>query len=116
MVSRICLTVAFGFGVCLLSTASYGSDWPQFRGPNGNGVSDDKELPSEWGVDKNLKWKAPIPGVGWSAPIVSGDKIFVTTAVTEKQTKPKWQSALPDNKLKKPVAALTAVDSGSVRF
>jgi len=65
------------------------ADWPQFRGPNGSGVSTEKELPSEWNSEQNLKWKTPIPGVGWSAPIVVGDKIFVTTAVTDKQNKPK---------------------------
>jgi len=54
------------------------SDWRQFRGPNGQGISSDKNVPLVWGETKNLKWKAPLPGPGSSSPIVCGDKIFVT--------------------------------------
>ncbi|MFO0807671.1 MAG: PQQ-binding-like beta-propeller repeat protein [Gemmataceae bacterium] len=64
-------------------------EWPQFRGPTATGVAADATLPIEWGPDKNVAWKVEIPGAGWSSPIVWGDKVFVTTAVTEKQTKPK---------------------------
>jgi outer membrane protein assembly factor BamB len=63
-------------------------DWPQFRGPNGAGVSAETNLPSEWGPDEHVAWKVTIPGYGWSSPIVSGDKLFVTTAVSEKQRAP----------------------------
>jgi outer membrane protein assembly factor BamB len=64
-------------------------NWPQFRGPNTNGVFTAKGLPVEWDLDKNIIWKVELPGAGWSQPIVWGDKIFVTAAVTDKQTKPK---------------------------
>lgn len=53
------------------------SDWPQFRGPTGQGTSDAK-LPVEWSSTKNLKWKTPLPGPGSSSPIVWKDRIFVT--------------------------------------
>lgn len=58
---------------------AWGDDWPRFRGPNGSGVSTDKEpLPTEWSESKNLKWKAKLPGPGNSSPIVVGDRVFIT--------------------------------------
>jgi hypothetical protein len=69
------------------TAAATAADWPQFRGPNGTGVSTDK-FPGEWASGKNVAWKATIPGAAWSCPIVVGDKVFVTTAVTENQKKP----------------------------
>jgi outer membrane protein assembly factor BamB len=63
-------------------------NWPGWRGPDGNGLSPEKKLPSEWGIDKNITWKVELPGAGWSQPIVWGDKIFVMTAVTDNQKKP----------------------------
>lgn len=74
--------------VLLLPLASWGSDWPQFRGPHANGLTEEAKLPTEWGADKNILWKIKLPGVAWSQPIVWGDKVFVTTAVSDKQQKP----------------------------
>ncbi len=75
-------------GFCLLPVGSLAGDWPQFRGPNSTGLADDAKAPSEWGPDKNVLWKVQIPGVAWSCPIVTGDKVLVTTAITENQRKP----------------------------
>lgn len=66
-----------------------GGDWPQFRGPGGAGLADDATLPAEWSAEKNLQWKIKVPGVAWSAPIIWGDKMFVTTAVTDNQPRPR---------------------------
>jgi outer membrane protein assembly factor BamB len=63
------------------------SDWKQFRGTNNSGVAEDV-VPVAWGQDTHVHWKVRIPGVAWSSPIVSGDKVFVTTAITENQRKP----------------------------
>ena len=63
-------------------------DWPQFRGPGGCATSPETVLPDQWGADKNIAWKVKIPGHGWSCPVVWGDKVFVTTAVADKQGKP----------------------------
>ena len=54
------------------------NDWPQFRGPGGMGVSDEKNLPSQWDDTQNLKWKIPLPGPGSSSPLVYGDRLFIT--------------------------------------
>ena len=73
---------------CLLVSATWlrAEDWPQFRGANGQGVSSEKNLPMHWKPDSNIVWKTPIPGEGWSSPIVWKDQIFVTSA-TERGTK-----------------------------
>ncbi|HKB01656.1 MAG TPA: PQQ-binding-like beta-propeller repeat protein [Gemmataceae bacterium] len=80
--------ILIALGLVTLSGTGRAADWPQFRGPNGSAVADDKPLPAEWAKDKNVAWKAKVPGYGWSAPVVVGDKVFVTTAVSDKQKKP----------------------------
>jgi outer membrane protein assembly factor BamB len=57
-------------------------NWPQFRGPAA-GVSDGKDLPDTWGPAKNVAWKIDVPGRGWSSPVVWGDKVFLTSVVTD---------------------------------
>src|SRR5258706_13531693 len=51
--------------------------WPQFRGPNGSGVADGQQPPVEFGPDKNVKWKVPVPS-GVSSPIVAGNNLVLT--------------------------------------
>ncbi len=58
-----------------------GQDWPQFRGPDGQGRSDEKALPLTWSETENVRWKVPIPGRGWSSPAILGDRIWLTTAI-----------------------------------
>lgn len=64
-----------------LATISSAANWPQWRGPDGSGISNEKNLPAEWTPTKNIKWKTPIAGRGHSSPIVWGNKIFLTTAI-----------------------------------
>ncbi len=59
------------------------SDWPQFRGPTGQGHSDEQSLPLHWSETSNVRWKVAIPGKGWSSPVVQGDRIWLTTATEE---------------------------------
>ncbi|MBT3287334.1 MAG: serine/threonine protein kinase, partial [Victivallales bacterium] len=54
------------------------ADWPQFRGPGGQGVAQAKGLPTTWSETENLKWKAKMPGAGASSPIVVGKQVIVT--------------------------------------
>lgn len=86
--SRRWLAASF-FALGILPTVACADDWPQFRGPNGTAVSDGKDLPTTWSAGENVRWKFKDPGFGWSSPIVWGDKVFLTTAVSQKQTKPK---------------------------
>jgi len=57
------------------------SNWSQWRGPEGTGLSPETDVPTEWGVDKNIKWSAAIAGRGHSSPIVWEDRIFLTTDI-----------------------------------
>ena len=56
------------------------TNWPQWRGPGGGGVSTEADVPTEWGPQKNLLWKTPVEGRGHSSPVVWGNRIFLTTA------------------------------------
>ena len=75
--------------VPFVTTNSRAEDWPQFRGPTGTGVMTDAKPPAEWSADKNVRWKVAVAGVAWSCPIVIGNKVFVTTAFSDGQPKPK---------------------------
>ncbi len=55
-------------------------NWPCFRGPTRQGISNEKDVPLEWSQTSNIIWKKPIPGEGWSSPIVFDERVFVTTA------------------------------------
>jgi outer membrane protein assembly factor BamB len=64
----------------LLSLPLAAEDWPQFRGPSGQGVSIDTGIPLEWSETKNIRWKTPLPGAGWSSPSIAGKVIWLTAA------------------------------------
>src|SRR6185295_7713484 len=59
------------------------SDWPQFRGPTGQGTSDEQNLPLNWSETTNIRWKVPIPGKGWSSPVIQGDRVWLTSATDD---------------------------------
>ncbi|HAH46722.1 MAG TPA: serine/threonine protein kinase [Planctomycetaceae bacterium] len=63
----------------LVPRQSQAADWSQFRGPSGNGVSESTGLPTEWNSEKNIVWKAKLPGHGSSSPVLFGDQVFVTS-------------------------------------
>ncbi len=65
-------------GLSLSAPTLFAENWPQWRGPKNDGHSSEKGLPSEWGPDKNIVWKAEMPGPGASTPCIWGDKIFLT--------------------------------------
>ncbi len=79
------------FGILVLAISGFApsanagapGNWPQFRGPDNRGVADGHTLPVRWQVDEGsgIAWKTALPGLGLSAPVVWGDRIFVTTAV-----------------------------------
>ena len=63
--------------LCLLA------QWPQFRGPDGNGVSAATGLPVSWSEHENVRWKTAIHGRAWSSPVVLGDQVWMTTATPD---------------------------------
>lgn len=76
LLSLICL--------CLFSVAVQAQDWPQFRGPRATGVVEGQPAAEAWDAEKsvNVRWKTAIPGLAHSSPVVWGEKVFVSTAVT----------------------------------
>jgi outer membrane protein assembly factor BamB len=84
MSKNLRINVAFLAGFLCLTTAVAAEDWSQFRGPNGTGVSVTTGLPLEFGPDKNVVWKAPLPP-GHSSPVLTRNRIFLTAHSGEKE-------------------------------
>jgi outer membrane protein assembly factor BamB len=82
----ICLACA----ALLTATTIHGQNinWPQFRGPESNPVGTNARLADRWSKTENVEWAQAIPGRGWSSPIVTGGKIYLTTVTTEGKSKP----------------------------
>src|SRR6185295_3992083 len=78
------------FALLLLAPIVRGQDlaWPQFRGPDSNPVGAHAKLAERWSKTENVEWMREIPGRGWSSPIVTGDRVYVTTVTTEGKSKP----------------------------
>ena len=66
-------------------TASAQEHWPRFRGSTAMSVAeDDPRLPDRWSTTENVKWKVKVPGMGWSCPVIWGNKVFLTSVVSDK--------------------------------
>jgi outer membrane protein assembly factor BamB len=72
------------FNTCLLTLSLvdfvHAENWPQWRGPNGDGISTETNLPTHWSATEGLAWSLPLPGMGGSTPIVWNQRIFLTSA------------------------------------
>lgn len=73
----------FFFALLFSISLSAADNWPQFRGPDGDGHSDAKSLPLTFGETEHVKWKTPIHGKGWSSPVIWGSQIWLTTATED---------------------------------
>lgn len=80
MIRRTIFILALAFTVFTV----HAEDWPQFRGPAGQGHSSERGVPLEWSESRNVMWKVPVEGLGWSSPSVAGGRVWLTTAM-EKQ-------------------------------
>jgi outer membrane protein assembly factor BamB len=69
--------------LALTALITLAEDWPQFRGPGGQGHSTETNLPLEWSETRNVKWKVPVAGRGWSSPVVANGRIWLTTSVDD---------------------------------
>ena len=74
------LVVLLFFVPCLLLS----ENWPNWRGPSGDGISTEKGIPTTWSATENIDWKVEIPGNGHSSPIVWGNKVFLTSSLNKK--------------------------------
>lgn len=77
---RLTLAVAL---FTLAHTPTMAAEWPQFRGPGGQGHAAQRGLPLEWDETRGIRWKSPVPGLGWSSPVVSETQVWVTTALDD---------------------------------
>jgi outer membrane protein assembly factor BamB len=92
-------------------------DWPQWRGPHGNGVSTEKDLPSRWSQE-TVAWRAPLGGLGVSSPVVWGERIFVTSQSGRGLRRPGTHPTLARGEeagAEKPLGGTPAADEGALR-
>lgn len=75
--------IAITFLLCTQPLAAAEMNWPQFRGPRGDGQSPNTGLPQTWSETENIRWKTPIHGKGWSSPVVWGNQIWFATATVD---------------------------------
>ena len=87
MISKTAVSNLLAFSICLVwaatslaQDAASQSEWPSFRGPEGNGSSPDATPPTRWSTTENVAWKKKTPGRGSSSPIVVGNRVFITSA------------------------------------
>ena len=64
-----------------MTTAAVAGNWPQWRGPAGNGVAEEQNLPLKWSATENVRWKIPLPSPGNSTPIIWGTRLFLTQSL-----------------------------------
>lgn len=65
------------------STLPANDNWPQFRGPAGDGIAADSDIPTTWSEEENVTWKTEIHGLGWSSPVIFGEQVWLTTATPD---------------------------------
>ena len=74
------LSIGLIAGAATLDVAAF-AQWPEFRGPSGQGHAEGTSVPLDWSEAKNIRWKVPVPGAGWSSPVVADGRVWLTTAV-----------------------------------
>jgi outer membrane protein assembly factor BamB len=87
-------------------------EWPEWRGPNGQGISSAKGLPETWSETSAVVWKAELPGRGHSTPVLTGNQLWLTTALEKAATPDQVKARLTTNTGDQP---LTVLDSVSLR-
>ncbi len=75
--------VAMVFILWCAGAIANAADWPQFRGPTGQGHAPDAAVPLKWSETENVTWKVPVDGRGWSSPVIADGRLWLTTAVTD---------------------------------
>jgi outer membrane protein assembly factor BamB len=79
-------TLLLLLSLSLLIVGVRAEDWPEFRGPSGQGLSTERGLALEWSESRHIVWKTDVPGSGWSSPVVSGGRVWLTTAIDGRGT------------------------------
>jgi hypothetical protein len=71
--------------ILVIAGISHAENWPEWRGPRGDGTSLEADVPVKWSPTENIRWTTPVPGKGHSSPIVWGDRIYVSTCLEREQ-------------------------------
>jgi outer membrane protein assembly factor BamB len=85
-----CIRAMLLVSLCGFASIANADDWPAWRGPSANGISNEKVSPTTWSTEQNVKWKLPLDGEGNSTPIVIGEKIFLTHAPKGNKLRGLW--------------------------
>ena len=80
---RMVISLFFFFLFVVMNVSVTAQDWPEFRGPTGQGHSGEYKLPFEWSESRNVLWKIPVPGSGWSTPVAASGLVWVTAAINQ---------------------------------
>jgi outer membrane protein assembly factor BamB len=80
---RLAVVAQFAWALTTLSASVSAADWPQWRGPEGTGVSNERGVPIVWHEQRAIAWKCPLPGSGNSTPAILGDAVFITTVTAD---------------------------------
>ena len=106
MKSKIAFIVVAG---SLMAMSPALADWPQWRGPGGQGHAESTQLPAEWSEGQNVTWRTDLPGRGWSSPVIAGNQVWVTTAYETPATEAEKKERLKSNTGDQPVKVLASV-------
>jgi outer membrane protein assembly factor BamB len=106
-VTRLAATIAF-VSHCLIPVRA--AEWPEWRGPGGQGHAEGDGYAIEWNETKSVQWKTPIEGRAWSTPVVDGDKIWMTSAIETLASPEEAERRLKENTGDQPLTLLEKVD------
>ena len=81
-----------------IAAATSADEWPEFRGPTAQGHTTATNLPLEWSTTRNVVWKQPVPGAGWSSPVIGRGRVFLTSAVGPNRSAPSLRALCLDTK------------------
>ena len=106
MIKLTFFTILFAF---LTIRPSVNADWPQWRGPNGQGIAFESKVPIEWSETKNIAWRAELPGRGWSSPLIVGNHVWITAAHETRASEEQAKERLKANTGGQPLVVLSEV-------
>ncbi|MDG2214893.1 MAG: PQQ-binding-like beta-propeller repeat protein [Verrucomicrobiota bacterium] len=102
------MKAVYPFTLSLILSFSTQADWKQWRGPTGQGHAN-ANLPTQWSETKNVTWRTPVPGKGWSSPVIEGNQIWLTTAFETPASEAETKERLKNNTGSVPVHVLSKV-------
>jgi hypothetical protein len=98
----------------ILSATAIAAEWPEWRGPGGQGVASAAGLPVSWSATSGITWRTEIPGRGWSSPVIEGNQIWMTTAMETPASPEEASRRLKANTGDQPVTLLEKVELRAV--